>query len=186
MGVYVALTSRIVMRALIISSILLIVSVASANDKPANLTLHDLSGKKVRLQTYRGKVVVLNFWATWCGPCREEMPMMVDAEKAWAAKGVSFIAISLDDNKTVQNVPGFIAKYHVEFPVWTGASSNELDAFRLGDGVPDTVFLDEDGVIVARVLGEIHRAEVDERLSWLTGDRKGSQPPSLIDHMRDR
>jgi hypothetical protein len=111
--------------------------------------------------------------------------MIVDAEKAWAAKGVSFIAISLDDNKTVQSVPGFIAKYHVEFSVWTGATSNELDAFQLGQGVPDTVFLDENGVIVARVLGEIHRAELDERLSWLTGDRSGSRPPALVDHMAD-
>lgn len=109
--------------------------------------------------------------------------MMVEAERTWAARGVTFIAVSLDDNKTRGDVPAFIAKYHVGFPVWMGASLDELDKFRLGQGVPDTAFLDETGVIVARVLGEIRRAELDQRLEWLTGDRKASPPPALINHM---
>jgi thiol-disulfide isomerase/thioredoxin len=154
-----------------------------AAEKPADLKLRDLSGKKVRLSDYRGKPVVLNFWATWCGPCREEMPMLVEAEKTWGTKGVIFIAVSLDDNKTEANIPTFIERYHVGFPVWTGASSDELDKLRLGQGVPDTAFLDENGIIVARVLGEIRRQELDERLDWLTGDRKSPAPIALVNHM---
>lgn len=157
-------------------------SLIAADKKPSDLTLHDLSGKKVQLRDYRGKIVVLNFWATWCVPCREEMPMIVEAEKTWAAKGVSFIAISLDDDKTKRNIPAFIDQYHVDFPIWTGASSDSLDKLRMGEGVPDTAFLDETGVVVARVLGEIRRAELDERLVWLTGDRKSAPPPALINH----
>ncbi|MGB9456602.1 MAG: TlpA disulfide reductase family protein [Bryobacteraceae bacterium] len=155
----------------------------AADKKPSDLTLHDLSGNKVQLRDYRGKIVVLNFWATWCGPCREEMPMIVEAEKTWAAKGVTFIAISLNDDKTRKDIPAFIARYHVDFPVWTGASADSLDKLRMGEGVPDTAFLDERGVVVARVLGEIRRAELDERLTWLTGDRKSAPPPALIDHL---
>ncbi|MGA2117855.1 MAG: TlpA disulfide reductase family protein [Bryobacteraceae bacterium] len=155
---------------------------AAADPKPSDLTLVDLSGKKVRLRDYRGKIVVLNFWATWCGPCREEMPMIVEAEKTWGPKGVTFIAISLDDNKTRKNIPEFIERYHVDFPVWSNASTDDLDKLQMGQGVPDTAFLDEAGVVVARVLGQMHRAEIDERLTWLTGDRKSSPPPALINH----
>jgi thiol-disulfide isomerase/thioredoxin len=166
-------------------SILLIATAAltAADKKPSDLTLHDLSGKKVQLRDYRGKIVVLNFWATWCVPCREEMPMLVDAQKTWEAKGVTFIAISLDDAKTRQNIAAFIEKYKVEFPVWAGASTDELDKLRMGNGVPDTAFLDESGIVIARVLGQIGRPELDERLTWLTGDRKSAPPTALVNHM---
>ena len=158
------------------------VTLIAADKKPSDLALRDLSGKKVQLRDYRGKIVVLNFWATWCVPCHEEMPMIVEAEKTWAAKGISFIAISLDDDKTRKNIPAFIDLYHVDFPIWTGASSDSLDKLRMGEGVPDTAFLDEAGIVVARVLGEIRRTELDERLAWLTGDRKSAPPPALINH----
>jgi thiol-disulfide isomerase/thioredoxin len=152
-------------------------------EKPVELKLKDLAGEKVRLSDYRGKLVVLNFWATWCGPCREEMPRMVEAEKSWAAKGVVFIAVSLDDEKTRKNITAFVDQYHVAFPVWTGASADELDLLHMGQGVPDTAFIDEGGVIVARVLGEVRREELEERLLWLTGDRKGVRPPEMVNHM---
>jgi thiol-disulfide isomerase/thioredoxin len=152
-------------------------------DKPAELRLRDLEGKKVRLSDYRGKVVVLNFWATWCGPCREEMPMMVEAEKTWAAKGVVFIAVSVDEEKGKSKIADFVEKYGVRFAVWLGASSDELDLLHMGEGVPDTAFVDEKGVIVARVLGEIRREELEERLVWLTGDRTGVRPLELVNHM---
>jgi thiol-disulfide isomerase/thioredoxin len=154
-----------------------------AGEKPADLTLRDLSGRKVRLNDYRGKILMLNFWATSCGPCREEMPVLVEAEKAWSAKGVTFIAVSLDDSKTKNNIPAFIERYHIQFSVWTGASTDELDKLRLGEGAPDSAFVDENGIIVARVLGEIQRSELDERLAWLTGDRKLPAPVALINHM---
>jgi thiol-disulfide isomerase/thioredoxin len=173
-----------VLRAYFTTSILLTaVTLVTAAKNPSDLTLRDLSGKKVRLSDYRGRVVVLNFWATWCVPCREEMPMMVEAGKTWVTKGVTFIAVSLDDSKTKNNIPAFIAQYHVDFPVWTGASADTLDNLHMGQGVPDTAFLDESGIIVARVLGEVRRDELDARLAWLTGDRKSPPPPALVNHM---
>ncbi len=159
--------------------VLLMGAVCLDAEKPVDLKLRDLEGHTVRLRDYRGKIVVLNFWATWCGPCREEMPMMVEAEKTWAAKGVVFIAVSLDEEKTKGEIPAFLEKYQVKFAVWAGASADELDKLQLGQGVPDTVFVNEDGVIVARVLGEIRRGELEERLAWLCGDRKGEAPGGI-------
>jgi thiol-disulfide isomerase/thioredoxin len=158
-------------------------SLMAAGDKPVDLKMHDLSGKKVELRVFRGKPLVLNFWATWCGPCQKEMPMLVEAQKQWAGKGVTFIAVSMDDKKTLDQVPEFTKRFHVTFEVWTGGTSNDLDRLQLGQGVPDTVFIDQEGVIVARVLGEIRRNELEERLDWLTGNRKRPAPAALVNHM---
>src|SRR5690242_711151 len=87
-----------------------------------DLALKDAEGHRVRLSDYRGKAVVLNFWATWCGPCNAEMPALVEAEKIYGPRGVVFIAASLDDAKTKAKIPDFVSKYHVTFPVWVGAT----------------------------------------------------------------
>lgn len=155
----------------------------AGDGRSVRLKLRDLSGDRVTLEQYRGKLVVLNFWATWCGPCREEMPMLVAAERSWAAKGVAFVAVSLDDQKTIDQVPEFVSRFHVTFPVWTGARVDNLAGLHLGAGIPDTMFLDKKGVAVARVLGEIQRQELDDRLKWLTGDRESQAPPAVVNHM---
>lgn len=153
---------------------------AAKKDLPAELNLTDLEGKKVHLKDLRSKIVVVNFWATWCGPCKEEMPMFVDVEKAWAPKGIVFVGASLDDKKTVKDIPSFLEKYKIDFPVWTGATLDDMDRLKMGEAVPDTAFLDESGVIVSRVEGEIKRNELVERLEWLTSDRKGPAPQALL------
>jgi thiol-disulfide isomerase/thioredoxin len=147
------------------------------------LRLKDLNGQKVRLQDYRGKVVVLNFWATWCGPCREEMPIFVELQKEYESRGVVFVAASLDDRETRPKIAGFIAEFRIAFPVWVGASVMDLEDLRLGQGVPATAFLDREGRIVSRVLGQVTRDEVKQRLDWLTGDQSTPAPQPLVDHL---
>jgi cytochrome c biogenesis protein CcmG/thiol:disulfide interchange protein DsbE len=153
-----------------------------AGPKPAELNLRDVSGNKVQLRDYRRKKVVLNFWATWCVPCREEMPMLLEIAKTWSPRGVTFIAVSLDDEKTKKDIQSFITKYGVTFPVWIGGSADTLDKLHMGEGVPDTAFIDSTGVIRFRVLGEIRREELEERLAALTSG--AGNPAELVNHMK--
>jgi hypothetical protein len=108
------------------------------------------------------------------------MPMFVEVEKAWAPKGIVFIGASLDDKTTVNAIPEFVQKYRIDFPVWTGATGDDLDKLKMGEAVPDTAFIDEAGVIVSRVQGEMKKTELLERLEWLTGDRKSPAPKALV------
>jgi len=107
---------------------------------PTDITLTGMDGRKVHLHDYAGKPVVINMWATWCLPCKDEMPMMVEAEKAYGPKGIIFIGASLDDNKTKKNIPAFLTQYQITFPIWTGATTDDLAKLHLGEAVPDTVF----------------------------------------------
>jgi thiol-disulfide isomerase/thioredoxin len=150
---------------------------------PAELNLTDLSGKKVHLKDYRGKIVVLNFWATWCGPCKEEMPMFVAVEKEWAAKGIVFIGASLDNRASQKNIPDFVKTFQIDFPIWKGATGDDLARLAMGEAVPCTAFLDEDGKIFSRVQGEIKKQELLERLEWITSDRKAPAPKALLRNM---
>jgi thiol-disulfide isomerase/thioredoxin len=149
-----------------------------------NLPFKDVNGRKVSLRDYRGKVVVLNFWATWCVPCNAEMPMLVEVEKEYASRGVAFIAASLDDRTTRPKIPGFIEKFKIGFPVWTGASTMDLDDLKLGKALPATAFLDQEGRIVARVLGQLPKDQLIERLDWLIGERKGPAPNPLVTNLK--
>ena len=149
----------------------------------ADLTLQDAHGRKVHLRDLRGKPVVLNFWATWCVPCNAEMPMLVDMEKQYATRGILFIGASLDGTKTKAKIPAFVAERNVGFPIWYGASGGDLAQLKLGEAVPATAFLDAEGHIVARILGQARPEEVKERLDWLTGDRSGPAPQPVVKHL---
>jgi thiol-disulfide isomerase/thioredoxin len=156
---------------------------ASMDPPRAALVLKDASGQRVRLSDYRGKVLVLNFWATWCGPCRDEIPMLVEMEKEDGSRGVVFVGASLDDARTSRQIPDFLERYGVKYPVWYGATGDDVARLGLGMAVPGTAFLDQEGRIVARVLGEMRRREIKERLDWLLGDWTGPAPQAVVKHV---
>jgi thiol-disulfide isomerase/thioredoxin len=161
---------------------LLAATAASAGSSPAKLTLKDLEGRKVRLEDYRSKLVVVNFWATWCGPCQAEMPLLVEAQQTYGPRGVVVVGVAVDEKDTRSQVPEFLAKHPVNFPIWLG-SPGDLDKLDLGIAIPATAFLDRDGRVVARIVGQMREHELQERLDWLTGDRTEPPPAPRVSHL---
>lgn len=151
------------------------------DELPVELQLKDLSGADQSLSMYRGKVVVLNFWATWCEPCEEEMHDFVDANKKFSRQDLVILAASLDDATSQKNVPKFVKQEKMAFPVLVGATTDHLHQLGLGEGVPGTVFLNRDGKIVARVLGQIKKKELKERIEWALAN-SAEYPVPVLDH----
>jgi len=161
---------------------LTILGSARAADPAPELDLWDLNGQMEKLTQYRGKIVILNFWATWCVPCQEELPLLAEERKRYGDR-IVVIAASVDDATTVKKVRPFAKKEKLNFPVWIGATVDHLRQFGLGDAVPATAFLDSDGNIVGRVMGLLRKDDLEHRIEWLLGDRHGTAPPPLVNNL---
>ena len=163
-------------------AVLLVVFCGAARAQPPapDLTLTDLAGKSHALAGYRGKIVVLNFWATWCLPCRDEMPMLNKLAPKYDERHVAFLAASIDDTQTQPKIGRFLQKKKIELPVFTGATSETLKQFSLGEIVPATLIIDRDGAVAFRIEGQASKKDISSRLDWLLSDRSGKQPKSLI------
>jgi peroxiredoxin len=122
-----------------------------AGTKAPLLSLEDLNGKKSELKQYRGKVVFLNFWATWCGPCKEEMPSMEDLYKQFKDKEFVFLTISVD-YEGIKPIKDFIEKYRYTFPVLIDPKCETLDLFEV-KGIPTTFLIDKKGFIIGKAIG---------------------------------
>lgn len=131
------------------------------------LILSDLSGGEQRLSSYRGRIVVLNFWATWCTPCRQEMPDLVAIQNDYAALGVQVIGAAADSLEDRAKVMQFIKETRVNFPIWLGTTTTDLGRFGLGPALPGTVILDRDGKIVLKTHEVVNPAELRKTIDGL-------------------
>lgn len=154
-----------------------------AADAPA-LSLADTSGTARSLADYRGRVVVLNFWATWCVPCREEMPVLVALRESYAARGVEVVGASADDESTRAKVVPFARELKINFPVWVGATTDDMRRFGLGSALPATAVLDRDGRVVFRIAGPVNASELRERVEWLLGGRTSPAPVAFLNNIK--
>ncbi|QYO67650.1 TlpA family protein disulfide reductase [Leptolyngbya sp. 7M] len=134
----------------------------------AVLSLKDLTGSVQSLENYRGRIVVLNFWATWCEPCRKEMPDLSAIQNDYAALGVQVIGAAGDELADSAKVLRFIREVKVNFPVWVGATTDDMVRFGVGEVLPATVIIDKNGKIVWREIGmikpDVLRKELDKLL----------------------
>lgn len=151
----------------------------------AELSLADLQGQQHALADYRGKILIVNFWATWCGPCKHEMPLFSDALKHYGDERVQVIAISLDDNSTRGKIPAFAEKQKMSSLILLG-NTEAMKKLGLGEAVPATAFIDGEGRVVAKILGEVSKSELKRRLDWMTGQKSGQEPPVLINNLNKK
>jgi thiol-disulfide isomerase/thioredoxin len=159
---------------------LALLSAAVRAERTPNLSLKDLDGHAEKLASLRGQIVVLNFWATWCGPCQEELPRLSRMAQQFAGEKVHFVAVSIDEGKDRGKIEPLLQKLDVHLDVWAGASSDTLDRFGLGNIVPGTIILDDHGEVVSRIEGEAREEDVRAPVEWLLHGRPGAVPAAHV------
>lgn len=128
------------------------VAQGEADNKPApDFTLWDVNGQSVSLAQFKGQVVVLNFWATWCPPCREEMPSMEALHRKFADKGLVMIAVNVEENGP-EVVPDFLKSHPYTFKILYDVDAKVQNSYRVYR-YPETFIIDRNGHIVERVVG---------------------------------
>jgi thiol-disulfide isomerase/thioredoxin len=119
--------------------------------KVPNIALESLKGGKVELKNFKGKVIFLNFWATWCGPCKEEMPSIEALHQEFKDKDFLFLTISVD-YEGAKPVQDFIGKHRYAFPVLIDQKGETLDLFDV-KGIPTTFIIDRQGIMLGIAIG---------------------------------
>ena len=126
----------------------------AASAKPANLnfTLKDVGGKDVSLASLKGKVVLLDFWATWCGPCKIEIPWFIEFQNKYGKDGLQVVGVSTDD--TAAKLKPYVAQMKMNYTVLQGLDRDDIqDAYGPLFGIPVTVLISRDGKICAKHVG---------------------------------
>ncbi len=134
-------------------------------NKPApDFTLSSFNGQPLTLAQFRGKVVLLNFWATWCAPCQVEMPVFANWQSQYGAEGLQVIGISMDDDPTVARRA--VARLKLDYP---SAMGNARLAMRYGGvlGLPLTFLIDRNGIVRARFQGETDQKLIEQEIKLL-------------------
>ena len=128
------------------------------------MTLKDLFGAEQRLGALKGRIIVLNFWATYCVPCRQEMPDLTAIQNEYAALGVQVIGASADEAEDRDKVLQFVKETRINFPIWMGATTADMMRFGLGAALPGTVIVGRDGRIAKVISGLINQADLKKQI----------------------
>lgn len=136
----------------------------NANHMAPDFNLPQLEGQDLRLSSYRGKVVLLDFWASWCAPCREETPHLIDLQNKYGGRGLQIIGVSMDDGPDPARA--FYEQFHMNYPVVLGnAKTGELYGGVLG--LPIAFLIARDGRIYAKHIGATDPAIFDKEIATL-------------------
>lgn len=131
---------------------------------PSKQAFTDLNGNVIRLSDYKGKIVLVNFWAAWCVPCTEEIPQFVKLQDKYRNQGLQVIGISIDD--TESELRDFYRKHNMNYPVIPG-DQKTADAFGGVLGLPTTFIIDRDGHIRERQVGSTNFQTLEQQVSRL-------------------
>lgn len=132
-----------------------------------DLTLKDLSGVDQSLTGLKGRIVILNFWATYCIPCRKEMPDLAAIQNEFAALGVQVIGVNTDDADDRNKVLQFVRETKVNFPIWVGGSTEHMVRFGLGAALPGTVVIGKDGRVAKIISGVVDQPVLRKEIEAL-------------------
>ncbi|MDO8434791.1 MAG: TlpA disulfide reductase family protein [Candidatus Binatus sp.] len=149
---------------------------AKHRDDGLNFTTQSLSGGKINLSQYRGHPVIVDFWATWCSPCRRQIPELNTLYKKYnKSRGLVVLGISCDmiEGRGLQSVEPFVEEFQIDYPIAL-ADQALLDGLGV-EAIPTTLFVDKDGKIVARILGAGRSGEISKNTMLLLdgGDKSG-------------
>ncbi len=146
--------------------------------KPApNFTLDDLTGKKVSLADYKGKALLINFWATWCAPCKIETPWMVELRNQYAPQGFEILAVSMDDldrddparlSDEKKDIARFVQQMKMPYPVLIGGDSISKPYGGLDD-LPTSFFVDRNGTVIDTQLGLTSKDDIEAKIKKSLG-----------------
>ena len=140
--------------------------------------LEDLSGRKVSLASYKGKAVLINFWATWCAPCKIETPWLIELRNRYAAQGFEVLGISADDldpddqrklSEEKKEIARFVEQMHIPYPVLIDGDSLSTPYDGL-DALPASYFVDRNGTVVAAQLGLSSKEEIEANIKKAMGE----------------
>ena len=138
-----------------------------ADAKPANLdfVIKDLDGKDVKLSSFKGKVILLNFWATWCGPCKAEIPGFVELQDKYKK---DLVVVGYDVDDTAEKARPFVAEYKMNYPVLLGLGREDVqDAFGPIWGIPASFLISKDGKVCKRHMGIASKETFEKEIKSL-------------------
>jgi thiol-disulfide isomerase/thioredoxin len=127
-----------------------------------DFSLESLEGKTMRLSDFRGKAVLLNFWATWCGPCKIEMPWFVELQQKYGSQGLQVVGVAMDD-ASKEDIAKFAQDMGVNYPVLIGKEAVG-DSYGGIPALPETFFIGRDGKVVDKILGLRGKAEIEDAI----------------------
>ena len=144
---------------------------SNAGQPAPDFTLDTLDGGQTTLSDLKGKAVLINFWASWCIPCREETPDLVKAYKAHQADGLVILGVNLTAEDSMPAIKTFVAEFQMPYPVLLDQDSKAANLYRV-QGIPTSVFINRQGVITHIQIGKLTAEQIDKYLAEILPDSK--------------
>jgi cytochrome c biogenesis protein CcmG/thiol:disulfide interchange protein DsbE len=146
---------------------------AQAKKTAPNFTLKDIDGRPVKLSDFRGKIVLLNFWATWCGPCKVEIPWFIEFEQKYKDRGLVVIGVSMDEEGWSVVKP-YVADRRINYRIVVG-TEKVGQAYGGVESLPTSFIIDKEGRIVSTHVGLVSKSDYEDEIVQLLGGSRADR-----------